>query len=149
MADTDLINLYSKRILRLATDIPHTGHLENPMGSARCRAPLCGSVVKVDLDLTDGRVLHFAQDVKACALGQAAAAVIGAQIIGLNRHEISTLRAQLSGMLKADGPVPPPPFEDLEVLVPARAFTNRHASILLSLDATLAAFDAAANSACA
>lgn len=149
MADTDLINLYSKRILRLASDIPHVGRLADPMGSASCRAPLCGSVVTVDLDVSDGRISRFAQDVKACALGQASASVVGAQVIGLGRDQIALARAQLAQMLKQNGPAPDAPFDGLDVLVPAREFTNRHASILLSLDATLAAYDAATRSACA
>lgn len=78
MADTDLIKLYSQRILRLAADIPRTGRLTAPDGSASCRAPLCGSTVTVDVVLEDGKVSDFAQDVKACALGQAAASVVGA-----------------------------------------------------------------------
>ena len=77
MAERDLIDLYSKRILALAADIPHVGRLDAPMGTSRVRAPLCGSVVTVDLDLKDNRISRFAQDVKACALGQAAAAVVG------------------------------------------------------------------------
>lgn len=149
MADADLINLYSQRILSLATDIPHMGRLEAPQGSARRRAPLCGSVVNVDLTLQDGRIDTFAQDVKACALGQAAASVIGRHVIGRDRDEIAQVRDALAGMLTQDGPPPAAPFGDLEVLRAARDFSNRHASILLSLDATLAAFDDAAKAACA
>ena len=37
----------------------------------------------------------------------------------------------------------PEPFAELEVLMPARDYRNRHASILLAWDATLAAFDEA------
>ncbi|MCA8881154.1 MAG: iron-sulfur cluster assembly scaffold protein [Rhodobacteraceae bacterium] len=142
MAESDLINLYSKRILALAADIPHIGRLEAPMGTARVRAPLCGSVVTVDLDIDGGRISRFAQDVKACALGQAAAAVVGENVLGRSRVEIAAARAQLAAMLKSNGADPAPPFDGLGVLRAARDFTNRHASILLSLDATLAAMDA-------
>ena len=78
MSDSDLVKLYSGRILALAADIPHLGRLPEPMGSARKRSPLCGSTVTVDLRVENGRISAFAQDVKACALGQAAAAVVGA-----------------------------------------------------------------------
>ena len=148
MAETDLIKLYSKRILALAADIPHLGRLDAPMATARRRSPLCGSVVTVDLDVTDGRIERFAQ-VKACALGQAAASVVGRNIVGANRETVARARDQLSAMLKSGGPVPDAPFEELEVLRPAADFANRHASILLSLDATLEAFDSASASACA
>ncbi|QDY69166.1 iron-sulfur cluster assembly scaffold protein [Qingshengfaniella alkalisoli] len=149
MPEADLIKLYSKKILALATSIPHQGHLDTPDGSASKRAPLCGSVVSVDIGVEDGRITQFAQDVKACALGQATAAVVGTHVIGRSRAEVQTARDQLAAMLKEGGPTPDAPFEDLEVMLPARDYGNRHGSILLSLDATLAALDDAARRACA
>jgi len=143
MTDQSLEQLYSKRILALAADIPHTGKLAAPEASARKRSPLCGSTVTVDLTLADGKVADFAQNVKACALGQASAAVLGAQAIGLDRAAIETGRAALRAMLMEDGPTPPAPFEALEALRPAQAYKNRHPSILLAWDATLEAFDQA------
>lgn len=144
MADDDMIRLYSQRILALAADIPLTGRLERPQVSARRRSPLCGSTVTVDLDLgPDGRVADFRQDVKACALGQASAAVLGGHVLGASRDEIAAAREALSAMLKAGGPVPAAPFDGLAVLEPARDYRNRHASILLAWDATLAALDEA------
>jgi NifU-like protein involved in Fe-S cluster formation len=147
--NSDLIKLYSQRILALAADIPHLDRLEAPMATARKRAPLCGSTVTVDLDVEDGRINRFGQDVKACALGQAAASVVGANIIGRTRDEVERGRDQLKAMLKEGGPAPDAPFDGLEVLMPARDYKNRHASILLSLEATLDAFDAAQDAACA
>lgn len=149
MSDSDLIKLYSGRILELAADIPHLGRLDAPQASIKKRSPLCGSTVTVDLSTEDGRITDFAQDVKACALGQAAAAVVGANIIGRTRAEVETARDQLKAMLKSDGPVPDAPFDGLEVLLPAREYKNRHASIMLSLDAATEAFAEAEKSACA
>ena len=149
MADRDLIKLYSGRILELASDIPHLGHLEAPQATGKARSPHCGSAVSVELALTDGRISGFAQDVKACALGQASAAIFATHAIGRERAEVATLRDAVRAMLKDDGPVPPAPFGEYEVLTPAREFRNRHASILLVLDATLQAMDEAAGRACA
>ena len=149
MAQSDLIKLYSQRILALAADIPHLGQLADPDARVKKRAPLCGSTVSVDVVTGGGRIVEFAQDVKACALGQAAAAVVGAQVIGRSRDEIERARDQLRAMLTAGGPVPDTPFEGLSVLEPARDYRNRHASILLSLDATAAAFEEAERAACA
>lgn len=132
---SDLIKLYSARILALAADIPHLGRLEAPQASVRKRSPLCGSTVTVDLDLADGRVSRFAQDVKACALGQAAAAVVGAAALGRTPAELAAAAQALEAMLKAAGPVPPAPFDGFEALLPARNFPNRHASILLAIQA--------------
>ncbi|HUF88260.1 MAG TPA: iron-sulfur cluster assembly scaffold protein [Thermohalobaculum sp.] len=142
--EQDLMKLYSQRILALAASIPHVGRLEDPDGSAMKRSPLCGSTVTVDLCVESGRISDFAQDVKACALGQSSASVLGTHAIGRTREEIATGREQLRAMIKEDGPTPEPPFGDLEVLRPARDYKNRHASILLAWDATLAAMDEAA-----
>ena len=139
----DLMKLYSQRILALAAGIPHVGRLEAPDGSAMKRSPLCGSTVTVDVRLTDGRISEFAQDVKACALGQSSASVLGGSAIGRSRGEIEAGRDALHAMLKADGEAPSEPFEELEALLPAKDYKNRHASILLAWDATLAAMDAA------
>lgn len=149
MSDTDLIKLYSQRILALAAEIPHTDRLEAPDATAKKRSPLCGSTVTVDVKLEDGKVAAFGQDVKACALGQAAASVLGQAVIGRTRAEIETARDQLKAMLKTDGPVPDAPFEGLEVLLPARDYKNRHASILLALEATSAAMQDAEAARCA
>ncbi len=134
-AETDLIKLYSQRILALAADIPRTGRLDAPGASVKKRSPLCGSTVTVDLTMTDGKVSDYAQDVKACALGQASAAVVGGAIVGCTADQIDAAREALRAMLKEDGPTPPAPFADLEVLRPAQAYKNRHASIMLALDA--------------
>jgi NifU-like protein involved in Fe-S cluster formation len=147
--DSDLIKLYSQRILALAADIPHRGRLENPQASVRKRAPLCGSTVTVDLDIEDGRITRFGQEVKACALGQAAAALMGRHVIGRSQAEIEAARDALKAMLTAGGPPPAEPFEGYEVLEPARDYRNRHASILLSLEATAEAMAEAARAACA
>ncbi len=134
--DTDLIKLYSQRILALAADIPHAGRLKDPQVSLRKRAPLCGSTVTVDLDMAEGRITRFGQDVKACALGQAAAALMGADILGRTKAEVEAARDALRAMLRDGGPVPGAPFRGYDVLEPARDYRNRHASILLSLEAT-------------
>lgn len=145
MSDSDLIDLYSGRILDLAANLPLPNRLEAPDATARARSPLCGSVVTVDLRLdAKGGITAFGQDVKACALGQAAASVIGPQVVGLTRADIQAARDQLSRMLKEDGPAPSAPFDELGVLIPARSFANRHSSILLTFDAILEAFDSQA-----
>ena len=147
MADRDLVSLYSGRILALAADIPRLGHLDRPDATVRRRSPQCGSSVSVDLRAENGRVTDFAQDVKACALGQASASVLGSVVIGKSRDELAAARDALNAMLTSDGPIPPAPFEGYEALLPARDFKNRHASIMLAIEATVDALDAAADAA--
>lgn len=143
MSDSDLIKLYSARILGLAADIPHLGRLPVPQGTARRRSPLCGSTVTADVVVHNGRITDFAQDVKACALGQASAAVLGEVVIGRTLPELQAARDSLRAMLKDGGPVPDAPFQAYEVLLPARDYKNRHASILLALEAVCEAMEAA------
>ena len=149
MADNDLIKLYSGRILELAADIPLTDRLQDPDATVRKRSPLCGSTVTVDVVYRDGRIAGFGQDVKACALGQAAASLLGSVVIGRSRAEIDTARDQLRAMLTEGGPAPSAPFDGFEVLLPAREFRNRHASILLAIEATAEAVAEAETRACA
>lgn len=143
MGDSDLMQLYSRRILALTTAIPHQGRLSAPDGSAMRRSPHCGSSVTVDVVMKDGLISEFAQQVRACALGQASAAVLGSAVIGQTREQISVTRNQLEAMLQQEGPTPAEPFVELEALLPAREYPNRHASILLAWDALLAAIDEA------
>jgi NifU-like protein involved in Fe-S cluster formation len=147
--ENDLIKLYSGRILALAADISHLDRLENPDATVKKRSPLCGSTVTVDVKMQDGKVSGYGQDVKACALGQASASVVGSAIVGATRAQVETARDQLSAMLKKDGPAPDAPFDGLEVLIPARDYKNRHASILLALEAAAEAMEQAEQANCA
>jgi NifU-like protein involved in Fe-S cluster formation len=146
MSDTDLVKLYSGRILALAADIPHLGRLAEPQATSRKRSPLCGSVVTVDIVMEGERVSAFGQDVKACALGQAAAAVLGGAVIGRTAEELRQARDGLRAMLANGGPAPTAPFDGFEALSPARDFKNRHASILLAIEAATEAAHAATGS---
>lgn len=142
--ETDLIKLYSGRILALAADIPHLGRLDAPDATVKRRSPLCGSAVTVDVQMHDGKLSALGQDVKACALGQAAAAVAGGAALGAPLDVITKGRDQLRAMLKENGPVPDAPFDGFDVLAPAVDYKNRHASIMLSMEAIAEAMENAA-----
>ena len=139
--DQDLMKLYSQRILAIAATIPLTDRLENPDATVRKRSPLCGSTVEVDVGVSNDVVTAYGQDVKACALGQTSASILGAHVIGLTKDQITLGRDQLFAMLKTNGAIPDAPFNDLEVLLPAREYSNRHASIMLAFEATLEAIN--------
>ncbi|MEL7215794.1 MAG: iron-sulfur cluster assembly scaffold protein [Pseudomonadota bacterium] len=141
--DQDLMKLYSQRILALAADVPHHTRLDAPDMTITKRSPLCGSTVTVDVTLDDeGRVVAFGQDVKACALGQASAAVFAGEVIGRSLEEVRAARDGLKAMLRKEAEPPAAPFDGYETLLPARDYRNRHASILLVPDATVEAMDA-------
>jgi len=137
-------DLYSARILKLAANMPRAGRLAAPQGSAERVAKLCGSRIIVDVTLDEaGRIADFAQDVQACALGQAAAAVLGESVIGADVDEIEAARDAFRAMLKTGGPPPEGRFKDLAVLQPVKDYPARHASSLLAFEAALAAVQAA------
>jgi NifU-like protein involved in Fe-S cluster formation len=132
-------DLYSATILRLVANIPHAGRLAAPDATSEKIAKLCGSKIIVDVILTDGQVSDFAQDVRACALGQASAAVLGAHVIGADLNEIEVARDALHAMLKSGGPPPQGRFSELSVLETVKDYPARHASTLLAFEAALEA----------
>jgi NifU-like protein involved in Fe-S cluster formation len=136
-----LNDIYSRRILELAADIPHLGRLPEADASATAHSKLCGSTVTVDLILDGDVVTGFAHDVKACALGQASSSIMGRHVIGSTMQELREVREVASRMLKANGEVPQGKWEDLRVLEPVREFKARHASILLTFDAVVDALN--------
>ncbi|MEZ0171480.1 iron-sulfur cluster assembly scaffold protein [Microvirga sp. TS319] len=136
-----LNDIYSRRILELAANIPHLGRLPEPDGSATAHSRLCGSTVTVDLKLDGDVVTAFAHDVKACALGQASSAIMGRHVIGSTAGELRQVREAATRLLKAGGETPQGKWEDLKVLEPLRDYKARHASILLTFDAVVDALD--------
>ena len=132
-------DLYSARILRLAANMPRAGRLAAPDASVEKVAKLCGSRIRVDLTLEGGKVSDFAQEVKACALGQAAAAVLGAHVIGAAPDEIEMARDAFRAMLKSGGAPPTGRFSDLSMLEPVKDYPPRHASTLLAFEAAVEA----------
>lgn len=138
-----LNDIYNARILELAGNIPRLGRLDDPDGSATAHSKLCGSTVAVDVKLTDGRVSDFGHEVKACALGQASSSVMARTVIGASLDEITQVRDAMRAMLKENGAPPNGRWADLAVLEPVRDFKARHASTMLTFDATVEAVEKA------
>jgi NifU-like protein involved in Fe-S cluster formation len=98
----------------------------------------------VYLKLDDNVVSAFAQEVKACALGQASSSIMGRHVIGSTAEELRAIRENMHRMLKAAGDPPSGRWADLALLEPARDLKARHASILLAFDAVVDALTRAA-----
>lgn len=128
-------DLYHPRVLELAADIPHVGRLTAPQASATRVSKLCGSVVTVDLTLADGKVSAIAVEPRACALGQASAAVLAMNALGATVEEIVAARDGLRAMLKEGADPPTGRFWELRHLAGVRDYPSRHASTLLAFDA--------------
>jgi NifU-like protein involved in Fe-S cluster formation len=129
--------IYNRKILEFAANIPHLQRLAHPDATAVGHSKLCGSKVTIDVSMKDGRVSDFGQDVKACALGQASSSIMGSHIIGSSSAELRALRETMYRMLKENGEPPQGKWSDLEALIPVRDYKARHASTLLTFDAVV------------
>jgi NifU-like protein involved in Fe-S cluster formation len=133
-----LNDVYNKRILELAAEIPRLGRLPHPDATATAHSKLCGSTVTVDLVLRNGQVADFAHDVKACALGQASSSIMARNIVGSTPEELRALRDGVRRMLKENAPPPEAAkWADIAVLEPVREYKARHSSTLLIFDAVV------------
>lgn len=133
MADLD--EIYNTRILELAGEISHNGRLAGADASASAHSKLCGSTIDVDLMVANGKISDFAQTIKACLLGQAAASIVAREIVGTTPEDFHAVAAQMRAMLKEGGPPPGGRWSDLAVLEPVRHYKARHASTLLVFEA--------------
>ena len=135
--------LYNTEILRLAASNASASRLVAPQGSALKVSPVCGSKITADVDLdADGRISRFGQEVRACALGQAAAALVAAHVVGSDSPALAAARAELADWLAARREAAPA-WPGMTIFAPARPHRARHPSILLAFDAAIAAIAAA------
>jgi NifU-like protein involved in Fe-S cluster formation len=132
-------DLYSREILRRTTQLQHVGHLAAPQGVADKVAKLCGSTIHIELNMEGEVITEFAQQVQACALGQASAAILSQHVIGATQNEVTSARDALHHLLKGEPADFPQRFEDLRILSSVKDFPARHASTLLAFDAAVAA----------
>ena len=130
-------DVYNKKILGLAADIPLLRRLPDADATAVAHSKLCGSKVTVDLKMHDGVVTDFGHDVKACALGQASSSIMARHAVGSRADDLKALRDTMHKMLKEEGPPPTGRWADCEALLPVRDFKARHASTLLTFDAVV------------
>jgi len=136
-----LNDIYNKRIIELAGNIPRLGRLTDPDASATAHSKLCGSTVKIDLKMDGPVVTDFAHDVKACALGQASSSIMARHVIGSNAAELRELRETVRKMLKENGAPPEGKWADIALLEPVRDYKARHASTMLTFDAVVDAIN--------
>src|SRR6476659_8824042 len=108
-----LNDIYNKRILELAAEIPRLGRLAAPDATAKAHSKLCGSTVTVDLKMEGDVVTDFAHDVKACALGQASSSIMARHVVGSTAAELRDLRETVRRMLKESGRPPQGKWADI------------------------------------
>ena len=136
--------LYNTEILRLAASVADRPRLASPGATVERRSPTCGSRVIIDVNVdSGGRVTGFGQEVRACALGQASAALLGQNIIGQTGPDILSSANKLRAFLATECE-DPGEWPGLAIFAPARPHRARHASILLAFDAAAEAAQRAA-----
>ncbi len=138
-----LNEIYSRRILELAANIPRLGRLADAHGSAVAHSRLCGSTVTVDVKLDGDVVTDFAHEVRACALGQATSSLMAEHVVGTPVAELRSLRDQVRAMLKENGQPPSGKWADMQAFEPVREYKARHHSTLLTFDAVVDACEKA------
>jgi NifU-like protein involved in Fe-S cluster formation len=133
-----LNEVYNRRIIELAGNIPRLGRLPHPDATATAVSRLCGSTVTIDLTMDGDTVTDFAHEVKACALGQASSSIMASHIVGAKADELRALREAVRKMLKENGAPPAQgKWADIAVLEPVRDYKARHASTMLTFDAVV------------
>ncbi|MDB5562553.1 MAG: NifU [Hyphomicrobiales bacterium] len=137
----ELSDLYSEKILEIASNQPLPGRLDNPDASSRKVSRVCGSAIEVDIKVLDGVIVGYGHEISACALGQTSAAIVARQIVGTTAAEFRDVRLQMTAMLKADGAPPSGKWDDLRYLEPVREYKPRHTSTLLVFEAVVDALD--------
>jgi len=134
-----LNDLYTKDVLRAAAMISRVGRLQNPQASASRVSPVCGSKVTIDLNMANGIISDYAQDIHACALGQAAASVVASTIIGKAPEGPALAAKQMRAMLTEGGEPPTGEWAALGLLQNVKDHKARHGAVLLALEAALEA----------
>jgi len=126
--------LYNTDILRLTTRIPHQVRLEAPDLTVVKTSRICGSRVTADAVVQNGVITAFGQEVKACALGQAAAAIVGEHVVGLAEHELTDIAERFRKMVKTGDANFPDKWCKLGLLAPVKDHPGRHGSVMLPFE---------------
>lgn len=134
--------LYTPELLALAMELAHYP-LEDALPVAgEARSPTCGSSMAMGLALDgEGRIARVGMRVRACAVGQASAAIFARHAAGRDVADLERALAALRAWLADEGA--PPEWPDLALIAPARAFVGRHGAIQLAWQAAASALSSA------
>lgn len=135
--------LYNKEILRLTTQIPHLTRLQEPDTTVVKTSRICGSRLTVDAIVQNGVIADFGQEVKACALGQAAAAIVGEHVVGLGKNELDEIAERFRHMVKTGEADFPEKWSKLALLAAVKDHPGRHGSVMLPFEVLAEVFEQA------
>lgn len=130
--------VYTTQILRLAASLAGPRGLARVDGRSELRSPTCGAAVTTEVMLDDGKVAAVSQEVRACAFGQASAALVERAAVGRSAAEVEQALGELTGWLEG-GRDDPGDWPGLAALSPAQRKAARHGAILLPFRALVEA----------
>ena len=130
-----MTELYNRDILRLTATLSHTERLENPHATITKTSRICGSKIIIDVMLEDGVITHYGQEVKACALGQASAAIVAEHAIGLNKDSFLPIAGAFETMINDGTALPEGAWEKLVLLESVKDHPSRKGSVMLPFEA--------------
>lgn len=127
---SEAARLYTPELLALAVELAACPYDPDLPLQGSARSTSCGSTLDLGLALDgDGLLKRLGMRVRACAVGQAAAALFAKAAIGKSPGQIAETLAAIEAWLEGTGPLPDwPGFAAIE---PARAFPGRHGAIKL------------------
>lgn len=122
--------LYTPEMLAAAVELARYPALAAAPLHGSARSPTCGSTLDLDLIAdADGNVAQVGLRVRACAVGQASAAIFARHAGHRTPAAIAQVLAELQAWLDHAGPQPDWP--DIALIAPARDFRGRHGAMLL------------------
>lgn len=131
--------LYTPELLALAVELAGYPQLDAASCAGEARSPTCGSTLAMQLMLApDGRIERVGMRVRACAVGQAAAAIFARHAAGRSAKQIDAALADIELWL-SDDEADLPDWPDLPLIAAARGFPGRHGAMLLPWRAAAAA----------
>ena len=96
-------DIYQDHILDHYEDPFHRGHLERPTHAHEDKNPLCGDVVRIELELDDdGKIRNAYFDGQGCVISQASASMLLEELFGKTVKDVKEFSAER--MLNLYGP---------------------------------------------
>lgn len=137
-----LENLYTPEILNLAANISHIGLLQNADICLSKTSSICGSKITVSVNIVNNHITAYGQEINACVLAQASAAILAKFVIGFSFNDLVLATKYLEEILKTGiNSHKKGIYLFLQLFAPVHEFGERHEAILLPFKATLECFN--------
>lgn len=136
-----MTDLYTKEILRLIATRNFCDRLDAPHLTVHKHSRICGSTITVDVCLENGVITAFGQEVKACALGQASAAIVADGALGLTAETFAPIATSFEAMVTKGTPLAvDETWNRLNLLQMVKDHPSRRGSVMLPFEALRTVF---------